>query len=78
MDRRLSATMLRAIELIRKHGGIVHAEGGGTWQGDDGKHLDGVVTNTIYALEDRGYLERRHEIARQKLDSRRLTERAET
>ncbi len=58
--------MTAALDAISRSGGEAWPEGGGWWKGTDGKRLlfdpkfgtDGkVVTRTIYALTDRGYLE---------------------
>jgi hypothetical protein len=71
MPDKLSEQMRRAIEAIRAQGGFAIPEGGGWWQGGDGKRLrhqnvtlggdytEPVVTRTIYALERRGLLQRR-------------------
>ena len=65
---KLSPTMQDALIAIERSGGSAIAEGGGWWKGLDDKRLEvfprgdslksTVGTNTIYALEDRGLLER--------------------
>lgn len=65
---KLSSFQRKTLEAIARHGGGVHAAGGGYWNCHDGARLDvepepdscsGIVgTQTIYALENRGLLER--------------------
>ena len=65
---KLSDTMKKSLQAVAEHGGVAVAEGGGWWQGADGVRLtiltddwrgtDTVKTLTIYALEDRGLLQR--------------------
>ena len=65
---KLSSFQLKALRAIKAHGGEIVTEGGGYWKGADGCRLEiepepnsssGIVgTRTIYALEDRGLLER--------------------
>ena len=79
----LSEAMKRSLICIEQTGGMAIAEGGGWWCGANGKRLahtpiDGaasgnVGTTTIYALQDRGLLERVGSDNRYWRDSRCIT-----
>lgn len=87
MTEKLSDTMRAALRAIAKQGGVAFAEGGGWWRGLDDERLrlipepDSLVktvnSNTIYALQARGMLERTEGYQPHHLAPRRLTPRGQ-
>ena len=85
MGEKLTKVMLRSLQAIQASGGAAIAEGGGWWKGLDGKRLSyepptpsvqtTVGTQTIYALADRGILQRRN-LARPHRDTYDMTAKA--